>query len=137
MPPVGHCSSAVDGGRGGPGAMKVDREGTAKATESKTRLLRPVIAALVATKSLDNDIGKQTASGSAGANTSGRVLGGFSGFGLLGIAAARGPREIGAGLGFYGLAWSVYSNVVARGREVTFQKNTAMAIRFGAPPRKR
>jgi len=123
-----------------PSAVKVDREGTAKATESKTRLLRPVIAALVATKSLDNDTGKQTASGTSGgasANTSGRALGGFSGFGLLGIAAARGPREIGAGLGFYGLAWSVYSNVVARGREVTFEKNTAMAIRFGATPRKR
>lgn len=120
-----------------PGAVKVDREGTAKATESKTRLLRPVIAALVATKSLDNDTGKQTTSGTAGANTSGRALGGFSGFGLLGIAAARGPREIGVGLGFYGLAWSVYSNLIARGREVTFEKNTAMAIRFGASPRKR
>jgi hypothetical protein len=122
------------------GAVKVDREGTAKATESKTRLLRPVVAGLVAAKSLDNDAGKQTASGTggaAGANTSGRALGGFSGFGLLGIAAARGPREIGAGLGFYGLAWSVYSNVLARGREVTFEKNTAMAIRFGAAPRKR
>jgi hypothetical protein len=122
-----------------PGAVKVDPEGTAKATESKTRLLRPAIAALVAAKSLDNDAGKQTASGTggaAGANTSGRALGGFSGFGLLGIAAARGPRNIGAALGFYGLAWSVYSNVVARGGEVTFQKNTAMAIRFGAPPRK-
>jgi hypothetical protein len=119
--------------------VKVDPEGTAKATESKTRLLRPAIAALVAAKSLDNDAGKQTASGTggaAGANTSGRALGGFSGFGLLGIAAARGPRNIGAALGFYGLAWSVYSNVVARGGEVTFQKNTAMAIRFGAPPRK-
>lgn len=121
-----------------PGAVKVDPEGTAKATESKTRLLRPVIAGLVASKSLDNDAGKQTASGgAAGANTSGRALGGFSGFGLLGIAAAQGPRNIGAALGFYGLAWSVYSNVIARGREVTFEKNTAMAIRFGAPPRKR
>jgi hypothetical protein len=123
-----------------PGAVKVDREGTAKATESKSRLLRPVIAGLVAAKSLDNDTGKQSASGTggaAGANTSGRALGGFSGFGLLGIAAARGPREIGAGLGFYGLAWSVYSNVIARGREVTFEKNTAMAIRFGEAPRKR
>jgi hypothetical protein len=121
------------------GAVKVDREGTAKATESKSRLLRPVIAGLVAAKSLDNDEGKQTASGTggAGANTSGRTLGGFSGFGLLGIAAARGPRQIGAALGFYGLAWSVYSNVIARGREVTFEKNTAMAIRFGEAPRKR
>jgi hypothetical protein len=120
-----------------PGAVKVDREGTAKATESKTRLLRPAIAALVAAKSLDNDTGKQTASGTGSANTPGRTLGGFSGFGLLGIAAARGPHQIGAGLGFYGLAWSVYSNLIARGREVTFEKNTAMGIRFGAPPRKR
>jgi hypothetical protein len=31
----------------------------------------------------------------------------------------------------------VYSNLIARGREVTFEKNTAMGIRFGAPPRKR
>jgi hypothetical protein len=118
--------------------MKVDGEGTAKATESKARLLRPIIAGLVAAKSLDNDAGKQSSSGTnaAGANTSGRSLGGFSGFGLLGIAAARGPRNIGSALGFYGLAWSVYSNLVARGREVTFEKNTAMAIRFGATPRK-
>jgi hypothetical protein len=46
-----------------PNAVKVDSEGTATATESKTRLLRPVIAALVAAKSLDNDAGKQTAAG--------------------------------------------------------------------------
>jgi hypothetical protein len=71
---------------------------------SKTRLLRPVIARLVAAKSLDNHAGK---------------------------------HNIESALGFYGLARSVYSNIVARGREVTFEKNTAMAIRFGAPPRKR
>ncbi len=120
-----------------PGAIKVDPEGTAKATESKSRLLRPAIAALIATKSMDNDAGKQTATGTGSANPSGRALGGFSGFGLLGMAAARGPRQIGIGLGFYGLAWSVYSNVISRGREVTFEKNTAMAVRFGEPPRKR
>jgi hypothetical protein len=60
-----------------PKAVKVDSAGTATATESKTRLLRPAMAALVAAKSL------------------------------------------GAALGFYGLASSVYSNVVARGNEVT------------------
>lgn len=120
-----------------PGAVKVDREGTAKATESKTRLLRPVIAALVAAHSMDNDIGQQKVSGTGTANPSGRALGGFSGFGLLGIAAAQGPHQIAIGISFYGLGWSVYSNLIARGREVTFEKNTAMAIRFGAPPRKR
>ncbi len=118
-----------------PNAVKVDQEGTAQATESKTRLLRPAIAALVAAKSMDNDEGKQTATGTGDPNTSGRALGGFSGFGLFGIAASYGPRAVGSALGFYGLAWSVYTNVVSKGREVTFQRNTDMAIRFGTPPR--
>ncbi|MGA8029917.1 MAG: hypothetical protein WB992_22460 [Bryobacteraceae bacterium] len=119
-----------------PNAIKVDSEGTATATESKSRLLRPAIAALVAAKSLDNDAGKQTASGTGSPNTGGRALGGFSGFGLLGTAAARGPRPIGEALGFYGLAWSVYSNIISRGNEVTFEKNTAIAIQFGSPRKK-
>ena len=120
-----------------PNAIKVDSEGTATSTESKTRLLRPAIATLVAMKSLDNDAGRQTASGTASApNNFGLALGGFSGFGLLGTVAARGPSPIGEALGFYGLAWSVYSNIVARGSEVTFEKNTAIAIQFGAERKK-
>jgi hypothetical protein len=120
-----------------PKSVHVDAEGTATATESKTRLLRPAIAGLVAAKSLDNDTGKQTASGSGAApNNLGRSLGGFSGLGLLGTLASRGPHQIGEVLGFYGLAWSVYTNVVARGSEVTFQKNTAIAIQFGSSRQK-
>jgi hypothetical protein len=113
------------------GRLQIDSEGTVKATESKTRLLRPVIAGLIAAKSMDNDAGKQTASGGADANISGASLGGFSGFGLFGIAIAQGPRSIGTALGFYGLAWSAYTTIVSRGREVTFEKNSAVAIRFG------
>ncbi len=120
------------------GSVKVDSEGTAKATESKTRFLRPVVAGLIAAKSMDNDTGKQTASGTANGNPTGSALGGFSGFGLFGTVATRvSPSEVGTALGFYGLGWSVFSAVVSRGREVTFQKNAAMAIRFGAPPRHR
>jgi hypothetical protein len=33
--------------------------------------------------------------------------------------------------GYYGLAWSVYSSVIARGGEVQFDKNAMMDIRFG------
>ncbi len=115
------------------GPVNVDEEGTAKATESKTRFLRPAIAGLVAARTMDNDAGKQGTAGHA--NYSGRGMGGFSGFGLFGTAATLGPRFVGSALGFYGLAWSVYTNVVARGREVTFEKNTATAIRFGPQPR--
>jgi hypothetical protein len=35
-------------------------------------------------------------------------------------------------LGYYGLAWSVYSNVIGRGAEVEFEKNAMMDIKFGA-----
>ena len=118
------------------GPLKVDPEGTAKATEPKSRFLRPVVAGLVAAKSLDNDSGK-TSSGGANANYSGRGLGGFSGFGLLGTFVIYGPKPLGTAMGFYGLAWSVYSTVVSRGREVVFEKNSPIAIRFGPPPRKR
>lgn len=117
------------------GDVKIDDEGTAKATESKTRFLRPVIAALIAAKSLDNDAGKQNASAGANANYSGRTLGGFSGFGLFGTLASFGPPPIGTALGYYGLAWSVYSTIVSRGHEVTFEKNSALGIRFAAPSR--
>ncbi len=117
------------------GTVKIDEEGTAKATESKTRFLRPIIAGLIAAKSIDDDAGKQNASAGANANYSGRSLGGFSGFGLFGTLASFGPKPIGGALGYYGLAWSVYSTVISRGHEVTFEKNSALGIRFAAPSR--
>lgn len=114
--------------------VTVDSEGDAKATESKARLLGPLLALVVATRSLDNDVdrnrlGVPTSSGNGG----GRATAGISGFGLLGAVAARASRTAGTALGFYGLAWSVYSTIISRGKEVEFEKNTAMEIRFGAP----
>ncbi|MBV8572751.1 MAG: TrbI/VirB10 family protein [Acidobacteriaceae bacterium] len=116
------------------GALTVDSEGTAKATESKARFLRPVIAGLIAAKTLDNDAGKQTATGGGSGNTGGLALGGFSGIGLFGIAAGYAPRAVGQTLGFYGLGWSVFQTVISRGNEVKFEKNAVMAIRFGGVP---
>ena len=135
--PEAHLVSAEADAREG---VKVDEEGTAKATESKKRLLGPAIALLVATKSLDNDADKNHGlSGTGNGNYGGRAAGGFSGFGLLGAAASRGSPIIGSALGFYGLAWSVYSTVISRGQEVEFPANTPIEIQFGtrvqaAPP---
>ncbi len=136
VPQVERTQAQLTATEQGAGPIAVDAEGTAKATESKTRFLNPIIAGLVAARSADNDAGKQNASGGGNANYSGRSLGGFSGFGLLGTAASQGPRPIGTALGYYGLAWSVYSNIISRGREVTFEKNSAIAIRFGGPAKK-
>jgi hypothetical protein len=115
--------------------IKVDDEGTVKTVEHKTRFLAPALALLVASRAADNDEGKNhSAAGSADSNTGGKTLGGISGFGLFGAAAAHISPNVASALGWYGLAWSVYSTVVSRGQEVEFQKNAAMDIKFGARP---
>jgi hypothetical protein len=116
---------------GGATPVQVDPEGGVKATESKTRFLAPLASLVVLSRAADNDAGKHTATGGE-SNTSGRTLGGGSGFGLLGAAAAQSSKYVGMALGYYGLAWSVYANVVARGGEVEFPRNAAIDIRFSA-----
>jgi hypothetical protein len=116
--------------------VKIDSEGGAKAAESKTRFIAPAISALIAVKSMDNDTGKAraAASGAAEGNAGGLTLGGLSGFGLLGGVVARTSPNVGSALGMWGLAVSVYSNVVSRGHEVVFERNTEMEVRFGPRP---
>lgn len=113
----------------GKAPVKVDSEGGVKASEPKTRFIAPAVALLVANRAADNDMSKRT--GLPENNTGGRALGGASGFGLLGAAAARSSVSVARAFGFYGLAWSVYLNVVSRGNEVSFQKNAVIDVRFG------
>jgi hypothetical protein len=115
-------------------SVKVDEEGTAKASESKTRFIAPAIAALIATRSADNDAGRARMEGTGTGNTGGRTLGGASGFGLFGMIAAQESPTFAGVMGFYGMGWSVFNNVIARGSEVEFGKNAAMDIKFGARP---
>lgn len=115
--------------------VKVDSEGDAKATESKARLLAPVLALLVASRAADNDAGRDRVGNAGGeANYGGRTTGGFSGFGLAGSLAAQGSKTVGSVLGYYGLGWTVFNTIISRGNEVEFKKNTAISVRFGASP---
>jgi len=118
----------------GNAAIEVDSEGGVKATESKTRLLAPLLSLMIANKAADNDAGRHAANGAAEGNVSGRTLGGGLGFGMLGSAIAQSSKYVGMAFGYYGLAWSVYSNVIARGGEVQFEKNAMVDIKFGARP---
>lgn len=114
---------------GGKDAIAVDEEGGVKATEPKTRFIAPAISILIASKSLDNDAGR---AGNTEGNTGGKTLGGLSGFGVLGGLAAQSSKVVGSVLGVYGMAWSVYANILSRGPEVEFGNNAAMDIRFGS-----
>ena len=93
---------------------------------------------MLASRAADNDAGRHQATGATGgdANISGRTLGGGLGLGMLGAALSQSSPYVGMAFGYYGLAWSVYSSVIARGGEVQFDKNAMMDIKFGArtPP---
>ena len=108
--------------------IKVDSEGGVEAKESKTRFIAPVISHHDAADTGVNTSGK--------ANVSGRTMGGGLGLEMLGGAVSQSSPYVGMAFGCYGLAWSVYSNVIARGAEVQFDKNAMMDIKFGArtPP---
>jgi hypothetical protein len=128
--------SAAEGDKA---SLKVDSEGGVQATESKTRFIGTALALLVARAAGDNDpVRAPSTGGSRGAiigqnpNVAGRTLGGGLGFGLLGTIAAQSSRNVGAALGYYGLAWSVFSTVVARGPEVQFDKNAVVDIGFNS-----
>ena len=115
--------------------IQIDSEGNAKSTEPKTRLLGPILALVIAGSSSDNDSDRtRTGTSTNNGNRAGRALGGLSGFGLLGSGAAQLSKTAGTALGYYGLAWSVYSNIISRGREVEFAKNAAIEVRFGSQP---
>ncbi len=117
----------------GSAPIKVDSEGGVHAQESKTRFIAPVISLLLANKAADNDAERHGAGAVSGpnANVAGRTLGGASGFGLVGMALSQSSSYVGMAFGYYGLAWSVYSNVIAKGGDVQFNKNAMMDLWFG------
>jgi hypothetical protein len=127
--------ATLEGAESGGGTpIKIDSEGGVQTQESKSRFLAPAISLIIASRAADNDAGRNHAASGAGgeANVSGRTLGGLSGFGLVGAVSSQGSKYIGMAFGYYGLALSVYSNVVAKGGEIIFNQNAMMDVRFGA-----
>jgi hypothetical protein len=106
--------------------VKLDSEGGAEATTSKSRYLGTAVSlglAMMAARS-DNDGDGASHSGAAGG------LGGFKLVGMV-MGAAVHSRVFGTSMGAYGAAVSVYTHFMARGHEVEFPKNTAMQIEIG------
>jgi hypothetical protein len=121
---------------GGKAALKVDGEGGVQAKESKTRFLAAAASVMIARRAGDNDPLRNPSGQVVGQsqNVGGRTLGGGFGFGLLGMGIAQSSRWVGAAFGYYGMAWSLYSTVIARGSEVQFRKNAVVDIRFNTHP---
>jgi hypothetical protein len=137
VPPDGvqqKVEATLEGVQAGKDAnVKLDSEGGAEATTSKTRYLATGLSLALAAASMrtDNDVDHGVADNGGG--TGARVAGGANGFKLVGMAlglAVR-SRALGYTMGAYGAGMSVYSHFIARGTEVVFPKNTAMEIGVG------
>jgi hypothetical protein len=116
--------------------FKVDAEGGVQATDSKTRFIAAAASVLVARSAGRGDADRNPSNvvTGHGSNVGGNILGGGMGFGLLGSIAAQSSPNVGLALGYYGMAWNLYSTLIARGKEVTFEKNAAVDVNFNARP---
>jgi hypothetical protein len=118
------------------GAVQIDEEGGAAADNSKKRFIMPAITTMLAMNGAEGREPVRVHHIPTGAyhnNYGGRLISGGIGFGLLGSAMGRFLGPVGAVLGFYGAGRSVYSNVVARGQEVSFPADTPIEIRLSSP----
>jgi hypothetical protein len=139
VPPEGMEQKVVatlEGVQAGKGAnVRLDSEGGAEATTSKSRYLATTTSVLLASVALGD--GPLSAD-----HTGGQAVGGANGFKVVGMVLGVVARShaFSAAMGAYGGAASIYSHFIARGREVEFPKNTAMEIGIGtrsataAPP---
>jgi hypothetical protein len=115
--------------------VKLDSEGGAQGTSSKSRYALTAVSVGLAAVSFGGDRDAPSGGGAAG-NTSNRVAGGAGGFKLIGIILGLTvhSRAFGAAMGAYGAGMSVYVHFIARGHDVVFPKNTAMQIGVASVP---
>ncbi len=113
--------------------VKLDSEGGAQATTSKSRYLATAVSLSLAAVSFAGDPDAGPGGNSAAGNTSNRVAGGAGGYKLIGIALglAVHSHPLGMAMGAYGGGMSIYTHFIARGHDVVFPKNTAMEIGIG------
>ncbi len=114
--------------------MKLDEEGGARTTDSKTRYLSTGLAVLLAAAAAhpDGEHGTTDAAGDPGVRT---AAGGGSGFRLTGalLSLAVKSTPVSMAFGAYGASASIYTNFLSRGHDVVLPKDTPLEIGFGNP----
>ena len=113
--------------------LKLDEEGGAHATDSKTRYLSTGVALLMAAVAAHPDA--ERGSVDQAADPAVRAGAGASGFGLAGtlIGLAAKSNAVSVIFSAYGASASIYTNFLSRGRDVVLPKNVPMEIGLGAP----
>jgi hypothetical protein len=123
--------------------VAVDDEGGATLDNSKTRFIAPALSLLSLRASMDGDghrFADPDGDGSiktAGSGVGSRGVGGFIGMGLIGAAVSQITRPVGIAMGIYGAGRTIYTNVLGKGREVTFPADTPIQVRLAPGPSRR
>ena len=116
--------------------LKLDEEGGAQATDSKSRYFSTALSISIAAVAShpESDNGEPDSF----SDPATRTVAGGSGFKFAGalVSLASGSKTFSAVLGFYGAGFSVYRHFLARGKEVVFPKDTPIEIGFGLPQQK-
>jgi hypothetical protein len=122
--------------------VAVDDEGGATLENSKTRFIAPALSLMTLRASMEHDghsFADPDGDGTiknAGSGAGSRGVGGFIGMGLIGAAVSQITRPVGIAMGAYGAARTMYSNVLGKGREVTFPADTPIQVRLAPGPSK-
>jgi hypothetical protein len=120
--------------------VAVDDEGGTTLTSPKTRFIAPALAILALNASIEQDghrYADPDGDGSmrtAGSGVGSRGMGGFLGFGLLGAGVGQITRPVGIGLSVVGAARTIYTNILGKGREVSFPADTPIQVRLAPGP---
>jgi hypothetical protein len=111
--------------------MKLDEEGGARATDSKTRYLSTGVALLMAGAAAHPDVDHSTMDQAD--DPAVRAGSGASGFGLAGtlIGLAAKSNAVSIAFSAYGASASIYTNFLSRGREVVLPKDAPLEIGLG------
>jgi hypothetical protein len=120
--------------------VAVDDEGGATLQNSRTRFIAPALSLLSLRGSMEGDghrFADPDGDGSiktAGSGAASRGVGGFIGIGLIGVAVSQISRPVGIALSVYSAARTIYTNVLGKGREVTFPADTPIQVRLAPGP---
>jgi hypothetical protein len=111
--------------------MKLDEEGGARATDSRTRYLSTGVALLMAAAAAHPDVDHSTVDQAD--DPAVRAGSGASGFGLAGtlIGLAAKSNAVSIVFSAYGASASIYTNFLSRGREVVLPKDAPLEIGLG------
>jgi hypothetical protein len=108
--------------------IALNSEGQPK-SKPQDKISLPILLALMASRPLDSDAGKNGLGG--GGNSLGKnAVGGAAGLGLVGtvIGLTGVSPNVAAGIGYWGAARATYYRWIAKGQKIDFAKNTRIVV---------